>query len=68
MPCWFCFVGSKEKYDEALKFRKIFGGGMRQSGYLAACGIYALKNNINRLAEIIKEHLILEKNLRRSLL
>ena len=51
-----CPVGSvllcsKEKYDEALKFRKIFGGGMRQSGYLAACGIYALKNNINRLAE-----------------
>lgn len=51
MPVGSVLLCSKEKYDEALKFRKIFGGGMRQSGYLAACGIYALKNNINRLAE-----------------
>ena len=33
------------------RFRKMFGGGMRQAGILAAAGIYALKNNINRLAE-----------------
>ena len=31
--------------------RKVFGGGMRQAGYLAAAGIYALENNIDRLAE-----------------
>ncbi len=31
--------------------RKILGGGMRQSGYLAAAGLYALENNIERLAE-----------------
>tara|TARA_S200000501_G_scaffold41472_1_gene33763 strand:- start:1510 stop:2550 length:1041 start_codon:yes stop_codon:yes gene_type:complete len=50
-----CPVGSilicKEKYfRKALKIRKIFGGGMRQSGYLAACGIYALDNNIKSLS------------------
>lgn len=31
--------------------RKILGGGMRQSGYLAAAGLYALDNHVNRLAE-----------------
>ena len=50
-----CPVGSilicKEKhFQKALKIRKIFGGGMRQSGYLAACGIYALDNNIKGLS------------------
>jgi len=36
---------------KARRIRKIFGGGMRQAGYLAAAGIYALDNNIERLAE-----------------
>lgn len=36
---------------KALRIRKIFGGNMRQSGYLAAAGIYALQNNINRLED-----------------
>ncbi len=31
--------------------RKVFGGGMRQAGYMAACGVYALKNNIIRLQQ-----------------
>ena len=35
----------------ALRIRKIFGGGMRQAGYLAAAGMYALQNNISRLEE-----------------
>jgi threonine aldolase len=42
------------KYDfikKARRVRKVFGGGMRQAGYLAAAGIYALENNIARLAE-----------------
>jgi threonine aldolase len=34
-----------------LRIRKILGGGMRQVGYLAAAGIYALDNNIERLSE-----------------
>src|SRR6185503_18434336 len=32
------------------RVRKVFGGGMRQAGYLAAAGIFALQNNIDRLA------------------
>ncbi|WNM18274.1 threonine aldolase family protein [Flavobacterium capsici] len=51
-----CPVGSvllsdKETIKRALRIRKIFGGNMRQAGYLAAAGIYALQNNINRLEE-----------------
>ena len=37
--------------DKALRIRKILGGGMRQAGYLAAAAVYALDNNISRLAE-----------------
>jgi threonine aldolase len=36
---------------KARRVRKVFGGGMRQAGFLAAAGIHALKNNIERLAE-----------------
>ena len=44
-------LGSTEFINKAIKVRKLLGGGMRQAGYLAACGIYALKNNIERLNE-----------------
>ena len=44
-------VGSKEFIEKALVGRKRFGGGMRQVGILAAAGIYALENNVDRLAE-----------------
>ena len=37
--------------EEARKWRKMVGGGMRQAGILAAAGIFALENNIQRLAE-----------------
>jgi threonine aldolase len=51
-----CPIGSVLLSDaktmhRALRIRKIFGGNLRQSGYLAAAGIYALQNNINRLEE-----------------
>jgi len=41
--------GDRMFIDRARKFRKIFGGGMRQAGIIAAAGIYALQNNITRL-------------------
>ena len=44
-------VGSREFIDEAWCSRKRLGGGMRQAGILAAAGIYALENNVERLAE-----------------
>jgi threonine aldolase len=43
--------GTKEFIQEAYRVRKSWGGGMRQVGILAAAGLYALKNNISRLAE-----------------
>lgn len=50
-PVGSVLVGDKEKIDSALRIRKILGGGMRQAGYLAAAGIYALDNHIDRLED-----------------
>lgn len=50
-PIGSVLLGNAETMHRALRVRKIFGGNMRQSGYLAAAGIYALQNNINRLEE-----------------
>jgi threonine aldolase len=50
-PVGSVLVGSREFINRAHRWRKMFGGGMRQAGILAAAGIYALENNINRLAE-----------------
>jgi threonine aldolase len=44
-------IGSKDFVERAHRFRKQFGGGMRQAGILAAAGIYALEHNIERLVE-----------------
>jgi threonine aldolase len=44
-------IGSKDFVERAHRFRKQFGGGMRQAGILAAAGIYALGHNIERLLE-----------------
>jgi threonine aldolase len=44
-------IGSNEFITRAHRFRKQFGGGMRQAGILAAAGIYALEHNVERLAE-----------------
>jgi threonine aldolase len=43
--------GARGFVEEALRYRKLFGGGMRQVGILAAAGLYALHNNMDRLAE-----------------
>ena len=44
-------VGSKEVIEQAHRWRKMFGGGMRQAGILAAAGLYALDHHVERLAE-----------------
>ena len=49
-PVGSLLLGNSEYIQKARRIRKVFGGGMRQAGYLAAAGIYALENNINRLA------------------
>ena len=48
-PIGSLLLGSKAHIAKALRIRKIFGGAMRQVGYLAAAGIYALDNHIDRL-------------------
>jgi len=50
-PVGSVLLGTKEMITRATRIRKIFGGGMRQAGILAAAGIYALDNNIARLSE-----------------
>ena len=50
-PIGSVLLGDKPTIHRALRVRKMLGGGMRQVGYLAAAGIYALENNIRRLAE-----------------
>jgi threonine aldolase len=50
-PVGSLLCGAKGFIEEARKWRKMTGGGMRQAGILAAAGIYALTNNIDRLAQ-----------------
>jgi threonine aldolase len=50
-PIGSVLIGTKEHIAKALRVRKLFGGAMRQAGFLAAAAIYALDNNVERLAE-----------------
>lgn len=50
-PIGSVLVGDEGVMEGAIRIRKIFGGGMRQAGYLAAAGLYALDNHVDRLAE-----------------
>ena len=50
-PVGSVLVGSSELIARAHRWRKMAGGGMRQAGVLAAAGIHALENNVERLAE-----------------
>lgn len=50
-PVGSVLTGSKTFIKKATRVRKILGGGMRQAGYLAAAGIFALENNVQRLSE-----------------
>lgn len=50
-PVGSVLIGEKKFIHQAKRYRKSAGGGMRQTGFLAAAGIYALENNIERLKE-----------------
>ena len=50
-PVGSVLCGTHEFRRRALRNRKLLGGGMRQVGVLAACGLYALRHNVDRLAE-----------------
>jgi threonine aldolase len=49
-PLGSVLLGSEDFIKKARRVRKVFGGGMRQAGYMAAAGIYALQNHVDRLA------------------
>ncbi len=49
-PVGSLLAGDRPFIKEARKWRKMVGGGMRQAGILAAAGLYALENNVERLA------------------
>jgi len=50
-PIGSVLCGSRELVQRARRFRKMLGGGMRQAGIIAAAGVYALENMVERLAE-----------------
>jgi threonine aldolase len=49
-PVGTVLLGNKSFIEKAKRARKILGGGMRQAGVIAAAGLYALENNVERLA------------------
>jgi threonine aldolase len=56
-------IGNKDFIHKSKRVRKVMGGGMRQAGFLAAAGLYALKNNVERL-QIDHQHAkLIEKTL-----
>jgi threonine aldolase len=50
-PVGSVLLGTREFINGCKRLRKLFGGGWRQAGYLAAAGLYALENNVARLAD-----------------
>jgi len=62
-PVGSLLIGDKQFIHRARHFRRMFGGGMRQAGFLAAAGIYALQNNIQRMKDDHKRAQALAKAL-----
>lgn len=62
-PVGSVLLGTKQSIKKARRIRKLFGGGMRQAGSLAAAATFALKNNIDRLQEDHARARILERTL-----
>jgi len=62
-PVGSLLCSSKEVIDKARRWRKVLGGGMRQAGIIAAGGIYALENNVQRLADDHKNAKLLAEGL-----
>ncbi len=63
-PVGSLLLGDTTFIQKARRVRKVFGGGMRQAGILAAAGLYALKNNVERLREDHQKAKVLEDALR----
>jgi len=59
-PVGSLLLGTKEFIHKSRRVRKFFGGGMRQAGIIAGAGVYALKNNIERLKEDHRKAKVIE--------
>ena len=64
-PVGSLICGSYEMVERAKKFRKMLGGGMRQAGIIAACGIVAIEKMVSRLADDHRNAKILAEELNR---
>jgi threonine aldolase len=62
-PMGSVLIGKKEIMQKAMRVRKVLGGGMRQIGFMAAAGIYALDNQLERLADDHKKALEISETL-----
>lgn len=60
-PVGSVLIGNKDFIKKARRVRKVYGGGMRQAGLIAAGGLFALKNNIELLKEDHKKAKVLEQ-------
>jgi threonine aldolase len=65
-PVGSLLLGNTSFIQKAIRIRKVMGGGMRQAGYLAAAGIYALEHHINRLTEDHEKAFRIEKALQKK--
>ncbi len=65
-PVGSALVGRTEWIGEMRRHRKLFGGGMRQSGIIAAGALYALENNIDRLADDHAAAQVIAESVRQS--
>ena len=63
-PMGSVLIGKQSFMDKAMRVRKVLGGGMRQMGYMAAAGIYALDNHIDRMEQDHKKTKELEEVLK----
>jgi threonine aldolase len=64
-PAGTVLVGAREFIEQARRWRKMLGGGLRQAGILAAAGLYALEHNVERLAQDHANAQALAEGLRR---
>ncbi|MEZ6108611.1 MAG: GntG family PLP-dependent aldolase [Pirellulaceae bacterium] len=65
-PVGSALAGSREAIEKARRYRKLFGGAMRQAGVLAGAALYALHHNVERLAEDHRTAALLAECVRRS--
>lgn len=65
-PVGSVLVGNQDFIKKARRWRKVFGGGMRQAGFMAAAGIYALDHHIERLSEDHKKAQMLKEVLQKK--